>query len=274
MLISNKIIERGTLKMYINSKKFIPKRFSSGELKLLHDDLVWGNFKEIDIIYNDNTISLLELYIIIKYYKERCFDVNLTLAYLPYQRMDHNNGYELETVKYIAQFFNELNLKSLKVCEPHCELNYFKNSSTISLVEPLFNILCDNLDDYVIFFTDKGSKKRYFNLKGKSVYAEKKRNKLTGLIESYEIMGDITGAKNVIIVDDIISTGDTILLAMENILKKSNCNIYIVCGHFEKNKYNKRLFCVKNLVKIYSSNSLIKSSFNSKLKLFDIKKLL
>ena len=95
--------------MYINGKKFSPKRFSSGELKLLSQDLETSE-KRVDILYDGEDISIFELLIIVKYYKSNGYDVYLTLNYLPYQRMNHNNGYEVETLKYVSELFNDLKL--------------------------------------------------------------------------------------------------------------------------------------------------------------------
>ena len=159
----------------------------------------------------------------------------------------------------------------LKICEPHCDLTYFKNAQKISTLDKLFEIATkDIVGDYKILFTDKGSKKRYSYLKGESVYAQKTRDLQSGLINGYKIVGSLKGVNNLVVVDDIISTGDTIIKAIENADIDHDCKIYIVCAHFEKNKYNKRIFDIDNLVSVYSTNSLSKRATCKKLKLINI----
>ena len=75
------------------------------------------------------------------------------------------------------------------------------------------------------------------------------------------------------IVDDIISTGDTIVNIVKYLSKKGIKDIYILSGHIENNKYNKRLEKAKNVKKIFSTNSLKKQE-NKKLKLFDIRNII
>ena len=94
----------------------------------------------------------------------------------------------------------------------------------------------------------------------------------TGLICKYNICGDFDPSKKILIVDDIISTGDTLCNAIDVLKSKGAKQIYILCGHIENNKYNKRLYeydCVK---KIFSTNSLKKVG-SKKLKLFDVKEI-
>ena len=126
--------------MLLNGKKFDPYRYSSGELKLSKKYLSeFIDNDSVEILYNNDIVSLFELLAIINYYKSVCSKVSLVLGYLPYQRMNHSEGKEVETVKYVAQIFNSLNLDSIKICEPHCNVKYFNNGQKICLVEKIFN---------------------------------------------------------------------------------------------------------------------------------------
>lgn len=265
--------------MYINNKNFSPKRFSSGELKLIKDYLLSfvNSHKEVNILYNNDIISIFELQVIVNFYIENKVKVNLTLSYLPYQRMNHNDLPEVETIKYVANIFNSLKLNSLKICEPHCNLEYFNNSKKICLVEKIFNKVKKNINfdetKDIFVFTDKGSMEKYKHLGKNHIYCKKQRDKQTGLVSSYELFGKIEKNQKIIIIDDIISSGDTIIECLNKIKEYSNQKVSIICGHFEKNKYNTRLFSEKQVEKIFSSNSLRKRG-NIKLKLFDVKELI
>lgn len=242
-------------------------------MKLILDDylqLVKNN--EVIIIYK-NEESIFELFLICKLYKSFGVKVNLILTYLPYQRMDHNNNVEAPTLGYVADLFNFLNLDTLKVCEPHCLLLGFHNAQKIDLVEKIFQkvkkeINFDEETDYLIF-TDNGSKNRYSHLGKNHIYFEKCRDINTGLICSHKMIGKIEKGAKAVLMDDIISSGDTICSCLDFI----NTDLYIICGHIENNKYNERLLNAKNIKTIYSSNSLRKKS-KGNLKLYKIENLI
>lgn len=264
--------------MYINSKKFNIKRYSSGEMKLLNEDLLKQINKNIvDIIYENDEIDFFELLILLNFYKSKNIKINLTLTYLPYQRMDKNNNYEIKTIKIIANILNNINLNSLTICEPHCNIEIFNNVKQISLVKLIFNQLQHKLnlnnDNNTLFFIDKGGYKKYSFLSNNCIYANKIRDLKNGLITSYELIGKINPDQNIVIIDDIISTGDTILNALEEIKKINKNQVTIICGHFEKNKHNKRLFNNDQIKMIYSSDSLTKKD-NARLTLLKISDLL
>ena len=261
--------------MWINNKEFEIKRFSSGEMKLKEAELLsLSEENQVEIVFN-NEISLFELQILINYFNLKDIKVNLVLGYLPYQRMDKNNGIEVTTIDMVAEIFNNLHLQNLYVCEPHCNLTRFRNAKKINLVEKIFdrikNIIHYNPESDYLVFTDKGSVEKYGKLSQNSIYFEKIRAKDTGLISSHRIIGDVNSLKKAIIVDDIISSGDTIVSCLE--LLPQDIDIYIISGHFEDNIYNQRIFEDKRVKTIFSSNSLTKIE-RPKLKLFDIKDLI
>ncbi|PKK95788.1 MAG: hypothetical protein CVV59_01920 [Tenericutes bacterium HGW-Tenericutes-4] len=264
--------------MFINGQKLVLGRYSSGELKLLHEVMLKNvqDNEVIEILYNKDIVTFFELLLIIKYYKKQNKKINLTLTYLPYQRMDHNNGYEVETLKLVADLLNELNLNKLTICEPHCPITYFNNANSVSFVDLIFKKLQKNnitKENSILFFTDNGARRRYEHLGNHFITGEKVREKETGLISSYNLVGKIEKHKQIVLIDDIISTGDTMICALDELLKHTNQEVIIVCGHFEKNKYNKRLLTLKNVKHIYASSSLTKRG-NKKLTLFKVRELL
>ena len=260
--------------MLINNIDYEIPRFSSGEMKLRHKELqklVKDNC--VKILYNGQ-ISFLELMLIIEYYKSQNTRVELTLSYLPYQRMDKNNEIEVTTIELVAHIINSLKLDKLFVCEPHCSLQNFNNVNKISLIDSLFEKIKNDINitkSDKICFPDMGAKNKYENLASNYIYFEKKRALSTGLIDSFQMIGNLNDTKRVVIIDDIISTGDTIQNIVDNISK--DIDIYIVCGHFENNKYNLRLTQNPQIKAIYTSNSLNKKQFGN-LKVFDIKDLI
>ncbi len=262
--------------MYINGKKLEVRRYSSGELKLVKS-ILDGYVKDnkVVILYTCE-YSLFELILIINYYREKNVLIDLIMGYLPYQRMDHKDRDELDTVNYVADIFNGLNLNSLVICEPHCDIYNFKNSTSFSYVNSIKRKVFEDIGfdedkDYIVL-TDKGGVKRYGDLGKNSVYFNKVRDLESGLIVSHEIVGDLDVRRKVVIVDDIISTGDTIVNIIEELIKMRVKEIYVLSGHIENNKYNKRIFGFNEVKMVYSSNSLKKKG-GRKLILFNVKDL-
>ncbi|MBQ8451711.1 MAG: hypothetical protein IJ538_02920 [Clostridia bacterium] len=262
--------------MLINNKEFIPFRFNSGEMRIMHsklDKFIKNN--EVSICFN-NDMSIFDLFLIVEYYRDRGVEVNLTITYLPYQRMDHPDKDEIETLKLVAKLFNNLKLKSLKICEPHSSIAYFNNATKISFVELIFKSVCEKInfdvEKDVIVFTDKGSTQRYFNLAKNCVYGEKRRDEKTGLVKKLKLVGKIKPGQKIMIIDDIISSGDTILSTLDQIELQTKEKVYILTGHFEKNRRNGRLIKDPRVKKIFSTNSLTKKR-KTKLFLYDAEKL-
>jgi len=154
--------------MYINGKLFHPKRYSSGEMKLIRSELdsyIVNN--EITLLYL-NEESIFELFILIDYYKKSCNKINLILSYLPYQRMDHANRDELNTVENVANIINGLNLNSVTICEPHTNIDSFKKANAFSYIHNLKDrvfakINFDNNTDTIVL-SDKGGVEKFGNL--------------------------------------------------------------------------------------------------------------
>ena len=260
--------------MYINGEKLKVRRYSSGEFKFIRsvlDKYVINN--KVEILY-ENKFSFFELLLILNYYKKKNVLIDLILAYLPYQRMDHEGRDELDTVNYVADILNKLELNSLVICEPHCDISNFNNSKQFSFVNYIKDKLFEEINfDYekdIIVLADKGGVKRYGYISKNNVYFNKVRDMETGLITKHEIVGDVDVNRNLVIVDDIISTGDTLFNIIEELGRLGARKIYVVSGHIENNKYNKRIYEHENVISVYSSNSLKKKGVK-KLKLFDVK---
>ena len=133
--------------------------------------------------------------------------------------MDHKGRDEVDTLKYVANIFNNYPINQLTICEPHSSITEFQNAKKFSLIknikDKVFKELTFNENDFTVVLTDKGSYKRYKDIFINKVYFEKVRDKNTGLIKKHNIVGAIRNCNKVLIVDDIISTGDTIINIVE-----------------------------------------------------------
>jgi len=262
--------------MYINGKSLKVRRYSSGELKLIKSHLDSYVIDGKVEILQDNKFSMFELLLVLNYYIKKNVVIDLILGYLPYQRMDHKGRDELDTLNYVIDIINNMKLNSITICEPHCDINSFNNGRSFSYInaikEDVYKDIGFNVDEDIVVLTDKGGLKRYGDLSKNIVYFNKERDQDTGLIVQHRIVGNIDVNRNLLIVDDIISTGDTIVNIVEELTRLGAKKIFVLSGHIENNKYNKRIFDYENVIRVFYVNNLKKKGLK-KLKLYDVKEI-
>ena len=200
-------------------------------------------------------------------------DKTLMVSYFPYSRMDrHIDGYFC-SLKYVAQMINDMNFNKVCVFDPH-------SNTTVALLDRVGiyqpNILVDKViqqsePDY-IFYPDAGACKRYSELKiGDGIpvfYGNKARDLNTGKITKFELVNapDLTG-KTVLIVDDLCSKGGTFVASAKELKAAGAKSVLLYVSHCEKAIYNGDLLTTDWVDKIYTTNSIIPFSENSKIEI-------
>ncbi|UVD36998.1 ribose-phosphate pyrophosphokinase [Staphylococcus phage SYL] len=238
-------------------KTIVPEKFPNGEINFKYDDLKYLVEGELwfDVFFKWETdADLMHLYMCTKYLEQLGIKNNvsfLEIAYLPYSRMDrveegHSNMFSL---KYIAEFINNLNYKSVLIAEAHSPVteNLIKNSVSIGVTLKLLDQYIEMSEEPVtIVLPDKGAYDRYLsdvedilrdsNIENYSiVYGEKKRDFETGKIKGIKIVKDKnTLYDNCIILDDLTSYGGTFVgckKALDNLKVNS---VSLILTHAEK----------------------------------------
>ncbi|MBE5805373.1 MAG: ribose-phosphate pyrophosphokinase [Clostridiales bacterium] len=183
---------------------------------------------------------IMELLIIIDAVKRASAKaINVVVPYYPYSRSDKKDQPRIPvTAKLIAQLLEAAGANRVITCDLH-------NPA----IQSYFNIHCDKLtaerilenyfeekkiDDMVVVATDAGSSKKAYKyseyFKCPMALIDKRRNGNDDNAFAVNIIGEIKN-KNVIIFDDEISTGGTIIEAV-NIVKKCGAkDIYVGCTH-------------------------------------------
>lgn len=260
--------------MLINKCAFLPKRYSSGEMKLVKQELdAFVVNGKVEVAF-ENKQSFFELLLILDYYINNNVLVDLILTYLPYQRMDKHSNSMVRTLTGVENILNSLKLNSITICEPHTDISNINGAKSFSFVgaikNKVFMKIGFNEQTDTVIFPDKGSANKYKHLFSKYIYFNKVREQNTGIIIRHEIVGEFVNGGKVVIIDDIISTGDTIVNIIDMLTTKGVKNIYVLCGHFEVNKYNKRVYSHPNVAHVFATNSLQKRQ-NKKLTLYNVK---
>lgn len=246
-------------------KTIVPEKFPNGEINFKYDDLkylVEGDLR-FDVFFKwENDADLMHLYMFTKYLEQLGIKDRaefLDIAYLPYSRMDrveegHSNMFSL---KYIAEFINNLNYKSIWIAEPHSPVTeeLLKNSFAMDVTIKILNQYIGMTEKPVtIVLPDKGAYERYLfdvervltisNVENYSiVHGEKQRDFETGKIKGIKIITDEnTIYDNCIILDDLTSYGGTFVGCKKALDKLGVNSVSLILTHAEKVFMEGKLF--------------------------------
>lgn len=188
------------------------------------------------------------------------------IPYLAYSRADHifrvGEGVPLEIIINIIE---SAGLTKIVIFDPHSikipEM-FSVPAETLSAVDVFIQKIKDlgfENNDLTIVSPDMGGIRRADILSEKLgkvdvVSIEKNRDLETGRVESAKVNGRIN--KTCFIVDDIISTGETVVKAGELLGKAGAQEIFCFATHFVSSDEASRLLAGSNLNKIFVTDSL------------------
>ena len=191
-------------------------------------------------IYPPVDTNLVQVLSLITKAKENSSEVIAVIPYLGYARQDREflPG-EIVTMKVLGKLFKSAGASKIIVVDIHSSigLKYFsiktKNVTAIPDLVGFFKKL--SLKNPLIVSPDQGGKKRAkeFAKEFNSDYIalEKTRDRKTGKVKIKTKNLEEVKNRDLILVDDIISTGGSIIKASQ-FLKKQKCKrIYVACTH-------------------------------------------
>lgn len=215
--------------------------FPDGESKIT----LYGNLSEkrtvvvqsISPPVNTNLIQTLSL---ISKAKEKSKEVIVVIPYMGYARQDREflSG-EIISMKVIGKLFKAVGASKIIVVDIHSMigLKHFtvktENITAIPELVKYFKKL--KLKNPLIISPDQGGKNRAIDFANKfgsdHVALEKKRDRKTGRVKIQTKNIDVVSNRDLILVDDMISTGGSIIKATQ-FLKKQKCKkVYVACTH-------------------------------------------
>ena len=183
--------------------------------------------------------NLLQILSIISEVKKISSKIYAIMPYMGYARQDRQflNG-EIATMSVVAKMLQAAGAKKAIVVDIHSKtaLRHFKiPTENVSAIPELAKYLKKlKLKNPVIVSPDTGgslrAKKFADILKSDFITLKKSRNRKTGKVSIQSTKTDVKG-KDLIIVDDIISTGGSVVKATQ-FLKKQKCKrVFVVCTH-------------------------------------------
>ena len=227
----------------------------------------------------ESDAELFTLICIAKHYNNP--DMDLYLPYIPHARMDRVKAdTDVFTLKYFCDIINSLNFKRVWVLDAHSNvslalLNNVKQMHVEDTInDAIYKVTCELAEHYdhnlrkeaektlVAFYPDEGSMKRYSGMINMPyAFGIKKRDWATGKIQGLDIMnGDLVKGKNILIIDDICSYGNTFTTAAGALLTAGAKEVNLYITHCEDAISKGNIFKDGRIKKVFTTTSLIRSN--------------
>jgi len=238
---SEELAKRLSKKIKANLVKSEVRVFPDGESKItLKGNLSKRKSIVVQSIYSPVDTNLVQALSLISKAKETSSEVIAVIPYMGYARQDKEflPG-EIITMKVLAKLFKGVGASKIIAVDIHSVmgLKHFtiksKNVTAIPDLVKYFKKL--SLKNPLVVSPDQGGKNRAkeFAKEFESEYIalEKKRDKKTGKVKIKTKNSDKVTNRDLILVDDMISTGGSIIKATQ-FLKKQKCKkVYVACTH-------------------------------------------
>ncbi|MDX1440843.1 MAG: ribose-phosphate diphosphokinase [Nitrosopumilaceae archaeon] len=238
---SEDLAKKISKKIKANLVKSEVKIFPDGESKITLKGKISKN-KSIVVqsIYPPVDTNLIQILSLIAKVKEQSRQVEVVIPYMGYARQDREflPG-EIVTMKVIGKLFKQIGASRVVVMDIHSliGLKHFKiKAQNLTAIPDLVNFFKKiKLKNPLVISPDQGGKeraKKFAKLFNSDFIAlHKKRDRKTGKVQIETKGLDEVKGRDLIIVDDMISTGGSIIKSTE-FLKKQKCKrIFVACTH-------------------------------------------
>ena len=249
----------------INDKKIDMKHFPDGTMLIKY--LADNESTKITWLY-DNDEECMGIYFLTKHLRAQGVKtIDLFMPYIPNARMDRvKNSDEVFTLKYFAEFINDLKFDTVEVLDPHSNVStaLIDNISIIEPTDIILNLLetVNSDGNAILFFPDEGAMKRYSHIASKCgipyVFGMKNRDWISGEILGLEVLGetDAVPGKNILIIDDICSRGGTFLHSAKALKDMNAADIDLYVSHLENSVWEGDMIRSGLVRNIYTTNSI------------------
>ena len=252
-------------KVKANLVKSEVRVFPDGESKIT----LKGNVSKrksivVQSIYPPVDTNLIQALSLISKAKENSSEVVVVIPYMGYARQDREflPG-EIVSMKVLAKLFKGAGASKLIVIDIHSliGLKYFtiksKNVSAVPDLARYFKKM--SLKNPLIVSPDQGGKERAKEFAKEMgiefIALQKKRDRKTGKVQIKTKQADVIG-RDLILVDDMISTGGSIVNATK-FLKKEKCKrVFVACTHALLMNDAEKKIKKSGVTKIVSANTI------------------
>ncbi len=238
---SEELAESLSKKLKANLVKSEVRVFPDGESKItLNGKLIKNKIIVVQSIYPPVDTNLIQVLSLVTKAKESSNDVIVVIPYMGYARQDREflPG-EIITMKVLGKLFKGIGASKIIVVDIHSTigLKHFqiksKNVSAIpDLVEYFKKI---SLKNPLVVSPDQGGKDRAMEFAkqygSEYIALTKNRDRKTGKVKIIKAKLDKIEGRDLILVDDMISTGGSIIKATEFLKKQKSRRIFVACTH-------------------------------------------
>jgi ribose-phosphate pyrophosphokinase len=288
----------------LNGKEVQFGTFPNGETHVKHIveatedhpayDFFSANLEEVNVITfkYENDGDLIKLLFVKKHLDSLTVNpAELVIYYMPYSRMDRVEDNNPFTLKYVAQFINEMKFDNVFIVEPHSDVTGALVDNAISVMinfelieEVMGRINFDPENDYLVF-PDAGAQKRYHKMKYPNLVGFKERDFTTGDITGLQIVGAPSEKKEgrkAIIVDDLSSKGRTFVETSKALAAQGFDQIFLLVAHAEDSIFQGKLFDEATpITQIFTTDTILTTAdywanqkYKDQLVVFDIEDVL
>ena len=263
---SEDLARKITKKMKGNFVKSQIRVFADGESKItLSGKISKSKSVVVQSIYPPVDTNLIHALSLISKAKETSSEVIAVIPYMGYARQDREflPG-EIVTMRVLGKLFKGAGASKIIVVDIHSKigLKYFsiKTKNVSAIPELVQNIKKLNLKDPLVISPDQGGKERAEEfakeLGSEYIALEKKRDRKTGKVRIETKNLDEVANRDLILVDDMISTGGSIVKATQ-FLKKQKCRkVYVACTHALLMNDAEKKIKKSGVTKIISANTI------------------
>lgn len=249
-------------------------RFDNSEVKVTVQEPVKDKVCVIlQSISNPTDTNLMELFFFADALKRT--EAKKVIAFIPYfgyarQNREHRIG-EAVSVNVVIRFLETVGFNEVYTFDLHDEATEgifsipFKNLSTLSLLAKKVKDYLVSIGSVVIVSPDQGGVERARNFaehfygakKGEIVVVEKKRNlDVIHNSQALDLYGNVNN-KVCILVDDIITSGKTLINAARLCLKKGAKKVIAVVTHHDFSQSSLKRLGQSSIEKIFTTNTIL-----------------
>ncbi|MGE5862875.1 MAG: ribose-phosphate diphosphokinase [Nitrososphaerales archaeon] len=240
----------GSEQLAFNIAKRLNIKFIKPELRIFAD----GESKiKLESVENNQCIIIQSLYppidrhiiqllmMIQKCRRDKALKTIVVIPYMAYARQDKAflEG-EVISISILAEIIECFGVSRVITVDIHSQssLSYFGNIiKNISAIPVLAEYALQNifLNNVLIISPDFGGLKRAQKfgeiIQREVTFLKKTRDRLTGIVSIEDVLDFKVKDKDVILVDDMISTGNSIIKACEVLRKNGAERIFVICSH-------------------------------------------
>jgi len=215
--------------------------FADGESKIrLRQKITGDRAIIVQSLYPPVDTNLFRALSLISKSRECMTDVTAVIPYMGYARQDMEflPG-EIVTMAVLGKLFKGAGASNVVVVDMHSTRGLEllgANAINVTAVPALARYFADmHIDNPLVVSPDSGGAARAelfaSNLGADTIMLDKKRDRNTGQVQITTTESDVARGRNIILVDDMISTGGSIVKAAQ-FLKSQDCGeMFVACTH-------------------------------------------